>query len=397
MEMADTHGEVAAGFEPVREAFAANFSERGDIGGAFCAYHNGQVVADLWGGQASRDQAWERNTMALVWSTTKGMSALVAHLLADSDRLDLDAPIASIWPEFGGNGKSDIIVRDILTHGARLPYVPGYRSVVSADSPDGWANTSALVALLESAEPVLPDGVHGYHAVTFGLLLGEVVRRAAGASLGSILREEVAGPLGLETYIGLPQDAADRVAELSLTIPPPPTDDPEFLAMMAEALGPNGPTGQALFVGDGGLDGFAAIGNDPAFRAAEHPAANGITDARSLARMYAMLANGGELDGVRVVSSESIRRHSAQQWRGVDASLGAEKRYAIGYMLAGTDTETFGPNPDSFGHPGMGGSLGFADPKHSVGFGYITNHMVFEVAVDPRARSLADAVYACLP
>ncbi len=394
--MTKVNGEVVDGFEAVADAFAENFSTRGDVGAAFCAYHDGRKVVDLWGGESSAGTPWAEDTMTVVWSTTKGMSALVAQLLADRGQLDIDALVTAYWPEFGVNGKQDITVRDVLTHGARLPYPPGYSAVVTADSADGWDDIAGLVVLLERAEPILPEGDHGYHAVTFGLLLGEIVRRAAGRTLGTILQEEVAGPLGLDTKIGADPKTQRRLADLQLTMPPPPTDDPEVLAAMAEAMGPNGALGQSLLVGENGLGGYAEIGNSTQLRSGEQPAAGGVSDARGLARMYSMLASGGELDGVRVVSPESIEVHRAEQWRGIDAMLGSEKRYATGYMLAGTEAEAFGPNPDAFGHPGMGGSLGFADPEAGIGYGYVMNHMIFEVAVDPRARALADALYDCL-
>lgn len=394
--MTDIHGQVAPGFEPVRDAFAENFAERSEIGSAFSAYLNGQKVVDLWGGEAAPGTPWNEDTLTVVWSATKGLTSYVVQRLVEQGKLDLDATISSYWPEFAANGKESITVRDALCHGARLPYPPGYSAVANSDSPKGWDNTAGLVKLLEQAEPVLAAGEHGYHALTFGLILGEIVQRATGQTIGTILADEVAGPLGLDTYIGLPASKTERVAELSLTIPPPPTDDPEILAMMAWAMGPEGPLGQALLVGDNGVGEILAVGNSSEFQSAEYPAASGITDARSLARVYGMLANGGSLDGTDHTSADAIAAHSTQQWRGVDATIGAEKRYAVGYMLAGTEAETFGPNPDAFGHPGMGGSLGFADPTRGIGFGYVTNHMIFEVAVDPRARALADALYACL-
>jgi len=389
-------GEVAAGFEPVRDAFAENFAERGEIGAAFSAYHAGRKVVDIWGGEARPGNPWMQDSSAVVWSATKGMTSLVVQLLADQEKLDVDALVTAYWPEFGANGKAAITVRDVLSHGARLPYPPGYTAIATGDSPNGWENVAGLVQLLEVAEPVLDEGLHGYHAVTFGVLLGEIVRRATGRTLGAILAEDLAGPMGLQLHIGLDPSQHHRVAELQLTIPPPPTDDPEILAMMAQAMGPEGLLGRSLLVGQNGLGQYNEIGNSSQVRAAEYGASGGITDARSLARMYSMLASGGVLDGSKIVSPESIAAHRAEQWRGVDAVLGAEKRYATGYMLAGTEAETFGPNPDAFGHPGMGGSLGFADPEAGVGYGYVMNHMIFEVAVDPRARALADALYGCL-
>lgn len=391
------HGHCDRAFDTVREAFAANFAERAETGAALSVYADGRKVVDLWGGDAGPGRPWEQDTITPVWSATKGITALVVQRLVDTGRLGLDTPVAHWWPEFAQGGKEKITVADVLTHGARLPYPPGYAEIVTADGPEGWDRVEDLTRLLEQAEPIWPEGTHGYHSVTFGLLLNGVVRRATGSSIGALLRDEIAGPLGIEAaWIGQPAEVEDRVAHLELTIPPPPTDDPEILAFMAHAMSSEGSIGRSLFVGPSGAMNFTAVGNDPRFRAVEHPAANGVVDARSLARVYAALAGGGELDGVRVVSEESIARHSAEQWHGNDATLMAEKRYALGYMLPGTPTERYGPADKAFGHPGMGGSLGFADPEARIGFGYVTRHMVFEITVDPRVDAVADAVYASL-
>lgn len=390
-------GHIDPAFSVVGDAFAENFSERGETGAALAVYVEGRPVVDVWAGESSPGREWEEGTVALVWSATKGMTALVVQRLVDTGRLTLDAPVTTWWPEFGAGGKEDITLADVLTHGARLPYPPGYETVATADGPAGWDRVDALTALLEQAEPVLPPGVHGYHALTFGLLANRIVQGATGRSVGQIFADEIAGPLGLDAaWIGQPPEVDDRVAQLHLTVPPPPTDDPEFLAAMAFAMSSEGPIGRSLLVGASGAMNFADIGNDPTFRHVEHPAANGVVSARSLARVYAMLAGGGTLDGVSIVSPESVEAHSAEYWRGEDATLLSEKRYALGYMLPGTPTERYGPAERAFGHPGMGGSLGFADPEANVGFAYVTRHMVFEVAVDPRVNAVADALYGAL-
>ncbi len=389
-------GQHDPAFEGVREAFAANFAERGEKGAALAVYVGGRRVVDLWGGEAAPGRPWAEDTVALVWSATKGMTALVVQRLVDTGRLELDAPVARWWPAFARGGKDGITVRDVLTHGARLPYPPGYAEIATADGPEGWDRVEDLTALLEGAEPVWPEGTHGYHAVTFGLILNGLARHATGRTVGAIFREEIAGPLGLDAWIGLPPSLEERLAELELTIPPPPTDDPEVLAFMAHAMSAEGPIGQALFVGPSGAMNFATIGNDPGFHAVEHPAANGVVSARGLARMYAALAGGGALDGTRIVSAASVAAHAAEQWRGDDATLLSEKRYALGYMLPGTPTERYGPAEHAFGHPGMGGSIGFADPEANVALAYVTRHMIFAVEVDPRVDAVAEAVYASL-
>lgn len=388
-------GTVAAGFEPVREAFAANFAERGDVGAAFAAYVDGENVVDIWGGEARPGVPWSEDTLCLVWSTTKGATALAAQILAERDQLDVEAPVARYWPEFAANGKPAVTVRDVLTHAAGLPYWEGYPELVTLDSSEGWGRSEDIARALADAAPVVePGAIHGYHAVTYGWLLGELVRRITGVSLGEFFRAEVAEPLGLSFWIGLPPDEHSRVADL-LSAPPP--DDPELAAMMEAAMGPDALTGRALLVGPGGgVEHAAETANSAEFRAAEVPAASGVTDARSLARMYAMLARGGELNGVRIVSPQSIAAHTTEQYRGDDVVLASEKRYALGYMRPCPPAEVFGPNDEAFGHPGMGGSLGFADPVARVGFGYVMNQMMPGIQVDPRARGLADALYASL-
>ncbi len=393
--MITIEGTVTAGFEPVREAFASNFAERGEVGAAFCAYVDGEKVVDVWGGEARSGVPWAEDTLCLVWSTTKGATALVAQILADRGLLDVDAPVARYWPEFAAHGKDAVTVWHVLTHAAGLPYWQGYRDLVHHDSDRNWDRTEDIARALAAAAPIWePATKHGYHALTYGWLVGEIVRRITGKSLGAYFREEVAEPLGLDFWIGLPAELHSRVADL---LPAPPPDDPELADMWAAVMAPDALTGQALLVGPlGGLEHVAEVANSANYRAAEVPAGSGITDARSLARMYAMLARGGELGGVRVASPESVAFHSAEQFRGDDVVLVSEKRYALGYMRPCPPIEEFGPNDEAFGHPGMGGSLGFADPVARVGYGYVMNQMMPGIQVDPRARALADALYGCL-
>ena len=388
-------GTVHPDFEPVREAFAENFAARSDVGAAFCAYVDGEKVVDLWGGEARPGVPWAEDTLCLVWSTTKGATALVAQILADRRLLDVDAPVARYWPEFATHGKDAVTVWHVLTHAAGLPFWEGYRELVHHDSTKGWERTDDIAAALAAAPPVWEPGTkHGEHALTYGWLVGEIVRRITGKTLGTYFREEVAEPLGLDFWIGLPAGHHRRVADL---LQPPTLAEPELAEMMAELMAPDALTGQALLVGPrGGLEHLAEVANSANYRAAEIPASNAITDARSLARMYAMLARGGELDGVRIVSPESVAAHAAEQFRGYDVVLVSDKRYGLGYMRPCPPAEVFGPNDEAFGHPGLGGSLGFADPVAKVGYGYVMNQMMPGIQVDPRARVLADALYGCL-
>lgn len=393
--MSLVQGTVASGFEAVRTAFAKNWTDRGEVGAACAAYVDGRKVVDLWGGSAAPGRPWQQDTLGLIWSSTKGATALCAQILVDQGRLDLDLPVAAYWPEFGTNGKEAITTRHILTHSAGLPYWEGYRDVVTMTDPASFTNTDEIVTALASAAPLWkPGSAFGYHAVTFGWLVGKVVQQVSGVTLGQFFRTNVAEPLGLDFWIGLPVEHHHRVADL---LPAPPLDDPAIAAIVEAMMGPNAMTGQALLVdAAGGTSRVHDTANDAAFRTCEIPAANGICDARSLARLYAMLAGGGEIDGTRIVSAESVRAHSAEQITGDDLVLVSPKRFALGYMRPCPPTEVFGPNDGAFGHPGMGGSLGFADPTARVGFGYVMNQMMPGIQVDPRPTALADALYGCL-
>jgi CubicO group peptidase (beta-lactamase class C family) len=376
-------------FEGVKEAFAQNFADYGEVGGAVAVMVGGRLVIDLWAGHADAalSRPWRRDTIVNVFSTTKGLTAVCAHRLADQGLLDIDAPVAKYWPEFAQAGKSDIPVRYLLSHRAGLP---GVRKMLPVGAAYDWeVMTSALAA----EEPWWEPGTkHGYHALTFGYLVGEVVRRISGESVGTYFRKEIAGPLGLDCHIGLAEENDTRTAEM-LPMPPPEggdnpiakaLSDPESMTFKAFASPP-----------DLMLPGTV---NSRSWRAAEIPAANGHTDARSLARLYGALAEGGELDGYRVLSLEQIDRARVEQSYGEDAVLfGLPSRFGLGFMLDLPEHKIV-PRGDIFGHPGAGGSIGFADPEAGVGFGYVMNKMIVppDYFVDPRWRGLVDATYAAL-
>ncbi|MCG7206967.1 serine hydrolase domain-containing protein [Streptomyces arenae] len=385
------HGEVAVGFEGVREAFAANFEQRGDVGAALCVYRGGRPVVDLWGGVADPDtgRPWERDTLQLVYSATKGATATAAHLLAQRGELDLDAPVAAYWPEFAANGKSGVPVRWLLSHRAGLVALD--RPVPLADAL-GW---DAMVAALAAQRPQWEPGTaHGYHGRTYGWLVGEVIRRVSGRTPGRFFAEEVAGPLGLDFFIGLP--AAERARVSRMVYPKPEFD---LSTVPLDAVPAEAREYVAALQDPGSLSNRAFALTDPAeidfnsaeVQAAEIPASNGIGTARGLARMYAALI--GEVDGVRLFSPETLAAATAEQAAGVDKVIMFPVRFASGYMLPVETNPLTGPR--AFGHPGRGGSLGFADPEHGVAFGYVMNSIV-EGGEDTRAASLVEAVRAAL-
>jgi len=370
-----------ARFERVREVFASHLAGDLEHGASVAVAVDGRPVVDLWGGvaDAARTRAWQRDTLVNVYSTTKGLTALCAHLLADRGRLDLDAPVARYWPEFAQAGKERIPVRHLLCHQAGLAALR--RDLPIEDLYD-WTRTTT--ALAEETPWWEPGTAHGYHALTFGHLVGEVVRRISGKSLGAFFRDEVAGPLGADLHIGLAAEHDARVAEL---IPPPV--DPLFQQMLA--ADPTSLLARAL----------ANPAPDPrltatrAWRGAEIPAANGHGNARSIARVYAALARGGALDGVTLCRPAALERASTVVASGPDLVLRIPMHWGLGYVVNAAKS-IYGPNPRSYGHTGYGGSFGFADPDARVAVGYAMNRMAATLVGEPRGTALIAAVYDSL-
>ncbi|MEU4200842.1 serine hydrolase domain-containing protein [Streptomyces sp. NPDC026294] len=381
------HGEVAAGFETVREAFEDNFARHEDIGAAVCVYRDGQPVVDLWGGVADPTigRPWAQNTLQLVYSATKGATATVAHMLVQRGELDMDAPVAKYWPEFAANGKADMPVRWLLSHRAGL---------VTLDQPVPLADALAwhpMAAALADQRPMwAPGTAHGYHGRTWGWLVGEVIYRVSGRTPGRFFIDEIAGPLGLDFFIGLPTSERHRVSHLvhrkpdvDLTTVPPESIPEGLREQVAAWSDPDSLSNRAYTVTDPAAIDF----NAPEVQAAELPASNGIGTASGLARMYAALI--GEVDGVRLLAPETLASATREQSNGMDQVLMAPSRFSSGFMLPTGDNPMTGPN--SFGHTGRGGSLGFADPEHGIAFGYVMNHII-SGPDDARAASLVDAV-----
>jgi CubicO group peptidase (beta-lactamase class C family) len=382
-------GEVAPGFEPVREAFERNFQESDETGAAFALYVKGVKVVDIWGGVADVDSGreWDSDTLALVFSTTKGVTAICAHLLAQRGELDLDAPVAAYWPEFKAEGKENIPVRWLLGHRAGLPAIAG------PVAPEVALDWDQITALLAAERPMWEPGTaHGYHALTYGWLVGEVIRRITGRNIGRFLAEEIAGPLGLDFWIGLPESLESRVARL-VTL-----DDffgaelseeviallPEEVRPVARAFAdPNSLSRRALSITEPALD-F----NSREVHAAEIPGANGIGTARALAKMYAACV--GEVDGVRLLDAETVQDATREQSNGPDKVLLIPTRFGSGFFLSSDFSPLYGPA--SFGHAGAGGSLALADPDAEIGFGYVMNKMQQNLSGDPRTTALIQAV-----
>jgi CubicO group peptidase (beta-lactamase class C family) len=386
------HGECAARCRRVREVFEDNFRSRHEIGAALAVMHDGETVVDLWAGWAdlARTRAWQRDTIANVYSCTKAMTALCALQLVERGRLDLDAPVADYWPEFAQRGKQRLPVRWLLSHRSGLPAV---RETLPAESLYDW---EMITAALAAEEPWWEPGTaHGYHAVTFGWLVGEVVRRVDGRSLGTYFRDEIARPLGLDFHIGLAGGEHGRVAELSDILMAPVDELPADAIGLAQVLlaDPESMTARAFF----NPPSMALGVNNPEWRRAEIPGANGHGGARDLARVYGALARGGDLDGAHVLDAAGIARLYGEQSHGPDLVLQITTRFGLGVMLSQDRADArFGPNPRAFGHPGAGGALGFADPDSGVGFGYVPNRLGPHILLDPRAVALIEAVYDSL-
>ncbi|MFD0315528.1 serine hydrolase domain-containing protein [Streptomyces flavalbus] len=384
----DVHGTVADGFEPVREAFARNFQALGERGAAVAVYRDGHRVVDLWGGVKDVDGSapWERGTAQIVRSATKGVAAAVLLLLHQRGALDLDAPVGEWWPEFKAAGKERTLVRHLLGHRAGVPVLDRPLTPAEAADPDLGAAAVAAQA------PVWEPGTdHGYHAQTYSWLTGELARRVTGRPIGAWIADEIAAPVGADLWLGLPAAVASRAGRVGPTEPPAASGALRTRPKRAVAdayADPASLTSRA----------FAAITplpdeNDPGYRAAGLAASGGIATADGLARFYAALI--GEVDGgTRLFTPETAALARGEESAGPDRVLVVGTRFGLGYMLHGAASPLL--SPASFGHPGRGGALGFADPEAGVAFGYVTNGFRASVTADQRAQALVRAVRAAL-
>lgn len=379
------NGHIEPGYEAVRDAFARNFELHEEVGASFCLYRDGKPVVDIWGGVADKEtgRAWEQDAVALVFSTTKGAAAVCLHLLVQRGQISLDEPVATYWPEFAAAGKGSVTVRQAAGHRVGIAPIPEGLSLADLLSWD------PIVEALAAASPVWePGSAHGYHALSYGWIVGELVRRVSGKSIGEFFAEEVAGPLGLDFWIGLPEDVESQVAVLDFA---PPADlsgmSEEQRAAIMKLVGPGSLFWQAA--GRGLIE--QSDYNSRAMRAAQVPGAGGVGAARSLARMYA--ATIGEVDGVRLLQPSTVDSARTLVSEGTDSVLGMPTRFGAGFMLAGGSFVLY--DEGSYGHYGAGGSVGLASPEAGLAFGYTPNRMTSSLIGDPRTLALFEAVRSC--
>lgn len=381
-------GFVAPGWEGVRDAFAENLSVTEEVGAGTAVYHRGAKVVDLTGGwfDEAQSRPYGADVLQLVFSTTKGITAIAVAMCVQRGLLAYDQPVSRYWPEFAAHDKGSATVAQLLSHQCGLFSVQGELTMEEALDWD------TITSRLADTAPEWPIGsTHGYHAVTFGFLAGELVRRVdpQHRNIGRFVQDEIAGPLGVEFYIGLPEDLEPRVSPLigGMTTQ---SDDPNVQAMIDMFMGPASNAGRALSL-NGALSGDGLF-NTRAVHAAEIPAANGITNAASLARIYA--ATLGPIDGVQLIdeATRDAARTTVTPVGEADACLVVGTTFGMGFMTSGMFSPFAGPG--SYGHPGAGGSVGFAHPEHHLAVGYVMNRMAANLASDVRAQRITDAAVA---
>jgi CubicO group peptidase (beta-lactamase class C family) len=383
-------------FAQVGEEFRRNFAERGELGASVAVTLAGQTVVDLWGGfaDADRSRAWEEDTICVTFSCTKGAVALCAHMLAAAGELDFDAPVRTYWPEFAAAGKEGVLVRHLLSHQAGLP------AVRTPLEPGAFYDWDRMIEALAAEEPFWrPGSTYGYHGLTFGFLVGEVIRRVAGQSVGTFLRREVAEPLGIDYTLGLPAAEHSRVAHVNAAAPPAPGEpvSPYLVAAMTD------PTSmQALMLANNGGYLLPEEWDTPAALSAEVPATGGVGNARALARMYAAVAHDREIGRVRFEYDDIVRMGAVQSATTEDAMLFCPGRWTLGFQKGAVTPRAVEPparvvlSEDAFGHSGHGGSIGFADPVAGLSFAYVMNQMDPELGLSAKGQSLIDAAYRAL-
>ena len=369
-------------FTAVREALERNFAEHGEIGSAVCVYHQGRKVVDLWGGHqdAARTIPWREDTLCILYSIAKSMCALCVHILADRGLVDLEAPVADYWPEFAQNGKEGVLVRHIISHHCGVCFN-------DAADPGDIFDYDKMIRVLEMQELAWPPGTKGaYNTVNIGYLAGEVVRRVSGRPIREFLRENVCEPLGADYKIGVDEADLDRVADIS--------PNPAGFSMGGQA-GPDSPLGRAWQAMPKPMD--TAVQNTARFRTAGIPSFGGFGTARAMARIYAALANGGEFDGVRLLSAEAIARATTDQWEDeADGTTGQPMRMAMGFWKNTAGRTPFGPNSEAFGHSGSGGARALADPDRNLALAYVTNLQSEGLGTGVRTEAIVEAAFANL-
>lgn len=377
---------VSPGFESVAAEFRRNLRERGERGAAFAAYVDGRLVVDVWGGLAAPEpvRRWRRDTLAGLFSGTKGLVAACLLLLIERGQLDLDRAVAEYWPEFAAGGKEQILVRHVVAHQAGLP---GLTTPVTADEATDDRRMAELLALQPAV--CAPGTRVYYHAMTFGWLCGELVRRVDGRSVGRFFDDEIAEPLGLEAWIGLPSGYHSRVAVLERGA--------GFGTQRrdAQASLDRDPLAWSIWANPPRFSTAELPANTRRWREAEVPASNGIATARSLARLYGCLACGGEIDGMRLLAPRTIELGSSLLSRAMEPYLEVPVAFGVGFALQ-TEALPFGPPAVAFGHRGAGGSVHGAWPQLRTGFSYITRDLRESDGEDPRSAALMRALHHAL-
>jgi CubicO group peptidase (beta-lactamase class C family) len=380
-------------FAEVAREFARNFEERGELGASVSLSLHGEKLVDLWGGVAdpASGRAWERDTVSTVFSCTKGATALCAHLLASRGLLDVEAPVAEYWPEFARRGKEGATVRMMLDHSVGVPVIK------APVKPGGVCDWDYMIGLLEAQEPFWKPGTrNGYHMINFGWTVGELVRRVSNKSLGAFFRDELAQPLGIEFWIGAPEAVEKRIAPIVNYVASPGELPGEF---MLKVLKERDSIQSLSLLNNGGFD-----ANSRACHAAEIGGGGGISNARGLAGLYAPFACGGRLGGRAYVDATTLGRMAeVSMATNEDATLLIPTRFALGFMKSIDNRHRARGDRDSailssaaFGHVGAGGSLGFADPREGLSFGYSMNRMGKGILLNERGQSLVDAAYRAL-
>lgn len=380
-------------FEPLAQAFVANFVDRGEVGASLCVTLDGESVVDLWGGQAdpATESPWQEGTMTVVFSSTKGAVALAAHTLMSAGELDPDQRVAHYWPEFASNGKEDATVRMMLDHSVG---VPAFRDKLNDGDCTDW---ETMVSRLEREEPFWQPGTrNGYHMANFGWTVGELIRRVSGQSLGQYFRETLAEPTGAEFWIGLPESEEPKFAPV---IPSKPVRGAPPSAFIEALMKERGSISSLAYFNQGGFK-----PNSRACRAAEIGGGGGVGNARGLAKIYMPFACGGELGGRRYVDDDALARMGEVAVAShQDLTLLIPTRFSLGFMKSIDNRRSLAVDKSSvimggaaFGHAGAGGSLGFADPEKRMSFGYVMNKMGPGILLNERGQSLVDAAYQSL-
>jgi len=377
--------------ERIAPLFQENFQRFGELGAALSIWRNGEPILDLRGGfcDTKREQPWTEDTIVLVWSATKGIgSACLLHALQEN-KIKIDCRVSEFWPEFGQGGKIDITIAQLVSHSAGL---------CALDENVELTDYDAVIRALEKQTPLWrPGSAHGYHARTFGFLIDELVRRVAGTSISKYWRTIFAEPLALDFWIGLPDELNSRCATIypakagTLAEPKHRPSGSDFYRDLATP----GTLQRRTFTSPHGLNSVSAM-NKPENRAREFVSFGGIGSASALAKFYAMLANGGEINGRKFFTSDTLKLMATTISDGLDRVFEIPTAFSAGLMkdATGAERKLFGPSRNAFGHPGAGGSHAFADPENKIGFAYVMNQMEQSVLPNEKSLRLVDAMYA---